>query len=152
MSWADRISSEDVVDWKSFADYAQQEAGIPRPTQKQIAQLRAAANQFFEEYPHTSWGTLAKIVDWAKARRQRYATPSNLIRGGFRFAWQDGYLPELDPDYADVDPDLAIDIERALEVETDPAWRRRLIVANGRGQREETYREWSRYRDSLIGG
>lgn len=142
MGWADKKTVEDVKDWKSFAEYCQQETGIPYPTQKQIGVLRGAINDWFDEYPHTSYATLCQIVKWAKERRKRYATPGNLLKGGFRYAWEDGYLPELDPDYDDRDADLEADIERALQQEKDPAWRRRLIVAQTNAARDEVYREW----------
>lgn len=142
MGWVDRLTVDDVDDWKTFATFCQQETGIPYPTQKQVAALRGAIKEFFTQYPDTDFSTLCNIVRWAKERRKRYATPANLLRGGFRYAWEDGYLPELDPNYNDVDEELEVDIEGALAVEKDVVWRRRLIVAQTNQARSDVYSEW----------
>lgn len=147
MGWADTISVVDVNDPVSFSSYCQQETGIPYPTGKQMAIVRKAINEFFDEYPQADYSSLCSIVRWAKERRKRYANPGNLVRGGFRYAWVDGYLPELDPNYDDVDEDLEKRIEEALAVETDQEWRRRLIVSQTNEARNEVYREWMRYRE-----
>lgn len=144
MGFADKISRDDVDSVQKLAQYCQQQTGIPYPTGRQLGDLRNACNKFFEKYPHTSFQTLCNIVDWAKHRKKRYATCANLIRGGFRYAFADGYLNELDPTYSEDHIDNLI-IE-ALKLETDQVWRDFLIGGRTDSAKVELYREWLKKR------
>lgn len=152
MGWADRVTAAEVIQEENpekFASFCQQETGIPYPTVKQMIDMKKQINDFFAMYPQANYGSLCGMVRWAKERRKRYATPGNLIRGGFRYAWRDGYLPELDPNYDDVDENLEEKIEAALNRERDAEWRRRLIVAQTNDARREVYGEWVKARGGI---
>ena len=129
MTWVGEIKPEDVVDAQSFAAYAQQKLGVPYPTGKDIAILRRQVKQLFEQQPTATWMTLVRTVQWAVEKKKRYARVYTLV-GAFRYAYADGYLPELDPKEA-VDEDVERGIAEALQIERDATWRRRLIGAQG---------------------
>lgn len=131
----------EVVDAKSFASYAQQRLGIPYPTRKSIAVLNKALKEFFAQYPQADYGTMCRLVEWAIAKRKRFAHTYSLVYA-FRYAYKDGYLPELDPNRERTNDDLEALIEAALVVEKDPEWRRRLMVAHGVKARSEVYEAW----------
>lgn len=146
MSWLDRIEQEDVVDVKSFYDYAQQEVGIPKPYAKEIAILRKTINQFFEDNPNTDWNSLAKIVVWAKRNKARFQSPTTLVMYGHRKAFVAGYLPELDPNYIDTDR-LMEARDAAIRVETDEKWTEDLYYTTDNYLVEKLY-EWLTYRNN----
>lgn len=139
MGWADVVLVEDVNDYRSWATYASQTAGIPYPTQKSIAETRKEVNKLFEMYPNLTWRGMCQLPLWAKHKRKRFATAAQLVRS-YNYAFQDGFMPELEMDYAHKLMDQKI--AAALLVETSPEWRRRLMAARG-PQRETTYEAWS---------
>jgi hypothetical protein len=143
MSFADRLKAEDVCSVETFAEYAQQQTGVPYPTGKGIAALRKAVKDFFDMYPHTDWMTLVRIVEWVKFKRKRYATPDRMLRGAFRMAFEDGWIPEIIPD-----PDIDIDskIRQAMEQETDPAWHKLFMNAHTSKGKHEVYESWLKNR------
>lgn len=144
MSWADRISVEEVVDLESFCSYARQVAGVPYPTKANLGAARKEMKQLFEMYPKLTWKAMCQVVLWAKIKKKRYAHIVQLIRS-YRWAYQDGFLPELDA--VNEDDELTINIESALERETDPEWRRRLSVSRGPG-RKVVYAAWLKFRSA----
>lgn len=125
----------------AFADYCQQTLGVPWPTIKDQTILRKKIREFFEHYPQADYYTLCRIVEFARTRRRRYGRVWAVVEG-FRDAFEAGFLKELDP-RANTDLDLEVRIELALEKESDPEWRRRLICASGVSARQEAYAEWS---------
>ncbi len=135
----------EVVDAKSFAAYCQQEIGTPYPTTKSIAALRRNIKGLFTQYPQANYTTLCKIVDWAKARDKRVANSHNLVMM-FRYAWKDGFLPELTPGKQTVDVDLETKITKALESETLPFWRQRLEGAEGVKARTLVFSSWEEWK------
>lgn len=139
------IKPEDVNDAKSFAAYAQQKLGTPYPTGKSISILKKSINEFFEHHPQADYFTLCRVVEWAKAKKKRYPYANQLVYA-FRYAYADGYLPELDPNAEIVDEDLEEQIEAALRDETNDEWRRRLITASGITARREVFEAWQKHR------
>lgn len=140
MGWADRITLEEVVDHKTFCHYSSQVAGIPYPTRSHLNKAKTLLEELFEQYPALTWRGLCQLPLWAKARKKRYPHVLVLINSA-RYAYADGYLPEMDIDY--VDRDMERKIEKALEVETDPDWRRRLLSSRGKA-RHEVYARWAK--------
>jgi hypothetical protein len=122
-----------------FAVYCRQRLGVPGATVKDLLILKARARQFFEENPGASWLTLCRVIDWCRSRKWRLAKVWNVFDCA-GFAFQDGFLPELDP--SDEDPELEQEIQRALEVETRESWQRRLIVSRGATARRMVLEEW----------
>lgn len=125
---------------KAFAEYTQQVMGVPYPTIKDMTILRKKAKEFFKNCPNATWGTLCRVVQWAKARKRRPSRVWMLV-DMFREAWSAGYLPELDR-AARVDDNVEAGIERALEQEDRPEWRARLLGARGVTARREALTEW----------
>jgi len=142
MGFTSYTKVEDVVDGKSFARYCQQRMGIPYPTGKQIAILNRSLKAFFKEYPHCDYRTLVRVADWCHARKKRYATPEGVV-SSYRYAWAAGAIPELTGALEPIDEALEASIVKALEVESDPAWRERLIGSTGSG-RKLVYEAWSK--------
>lgn len=145
-SFLHRKTPADVHDARTFAEYAHQKLGIPYPTGKSIATLKKSLNEFFEHYPQADYFTMCRVVDWAAHKRKRYAHAYQLVYA-FRYAYQDGFLPELDPNRELTDEELEAAINDALTVERDAEWRRRLIIAHGVEARRHVYEEW-KHRDS----
>lgn len=125
---------------KAFADYCQQTMGVPWPTIGDLKILRKKANEFFEHYPQADWTTLCRVAQWCRSRKRRCSRVW-LVVDEFRNAWAKGGLPELDP-RDNADERVEEGIERALEAEERPEWRRRLIAARGVDARREAYQEW----------
>lgn len=138
MSYVDRLDRRDVVDAKTFATYAHQRLGCPASTIKDITILRKQVKEFFAKNEQATWATMCNVVDWAKARKKRPHSVYVLVAWA-KFAFADGYLPDLIP--TNRDPELETLIEAALEVETDPHWRERLFTSYGPGRRV-VYEEW----------
>lgn len=134
------IKKEQVTDPKSYANYVQQNLGTPYPNTKQLIILRKNIKQLFELYPEADYTTLIKMVEWAKSKKKKFAHSYALV-ASYRYAWRDGYLPELDPN-----PTKEIDaaIEAALAQETDEEWCRRLAMASGIDVKTEIYTAWKR--------
>ena len=138
MGWADFIAIEDVKNARTWAGYASQTAGIPYPTTKELVVVNKESAKLFEMYPNLTWSGLCQLALWAKARRRRYANAGQLLRH-YKFAYQDGYLPEIDSEW----PTRQLDeqITAALLVEQSPEWRRRLLTSRGEG-RKRVYEAW----------
>lgn len=133
-----RLTERDVKDPLDFAEYTQQVLGVPFPTIKDTVILRKKIKEFFAAYPQADYTTLCRIVTWARQHRKR-PPRTFMVVDLFREAWAGRALPELDQSPADVE--LARGIHKALEIETDPQWRRRLRRASGSGRRE-VFEEW----------
>lgn len=135
-----RIEAAEVNDPRSFAEYCQQKAGIPYPGYRQMPALRKTLATFFEQNPKFSYPMLCRVVDWVRARKRR-VPHAHMVPSMFRYAWADGYLPELDPS-EQVDDRVEAAIKAALVVETDPDWRRRLLGSRGLRARREVLEAW----------
>jgi len=135
------LTSSDVNSAETFATYCQQTLGTPYPRGSGIAILRRQCKLFFEQNPSADWQTLCRVADWAKSKKRRPAHAHLLADYLYRYAWQDGHLPELDPgDRRDDDVEAAI--QDALEQEKDPQWRYRFVVAEGRDARKAVLDSW----------
>lgn len=132
------MKPQDVVDAKTFAIYAQQKLGTPYPTTQGMIALKKNIKNLFATYEYADYQTLVKLVEWARSKKKRYADTFGLV-AHFRYAWRDGYLPELDPN-----PTREIDalIEKALRTEQDQEWRRRLVLSQGVEARTAIYKAW----------
>lgn len=135
------MSPAEVTNNRNFASYCQQELGIPYPSVPNLAKLGKNIKQIFAAYPDANFFTLCRIVDWAKARNKRYAHPHILVMQ-LRYAWADGYLPELNPKKQTVDVSLEERITAALANETHPFWRERLMGAEGVKARSKIFQAW----------
>lgn len=137
------LDDEDVVDIGSFIRYSQQRLGIPPMQVTRIAGFRKQVNNFFETYPHADYGTLVKIVRFAKSRKFRPKDMFALL-ALYKQAWTTGNLPELDPrEYRD--PALQAKIEAILKIEEHPLWVHQLEDALWFGNdktRAEVYQDW----------
>jgi hypothetical protein len=133
-----RLSEDDVQDPEAFCDYAHAVLGVPFPSIKDQAVLRKKIKEFFAQYPQADYRTLCRIVQWAKTHHKRPYRIWLLI-DLHRQAWADKAVPELDMSPVDVEVERGI--KRALEIEQDSRWRRRLMRAHGSG-RKEVLEEW----------
>jgi hypothetical protein len=131
------LKPEDVVDADTFSNYVRQVFGTPGNITDLVV-LRKKLKEYQNTWPNADWNALLRTVDWAKARRKRPAHCYYIV-DWVRYAWADGYLPELDA--KPVDEALEDAIREALQVETDPEWRRRLAGSEGRA-RKEVYLAW----------
>lgn len=142
-TWLTRWSPELVQQAEdpalAFAEYVQQTTGCPWPTVRDKAILRRKCKDFFTQYPHASWLTLCRVVDWVKGQRKRHARVW-LYVDRYRDCWAAGMLPELDEGY--INTDLEVAIQAALETETREGWRARLIGTTGPESRKKVYEEW----------
>lgn len=137
------LKPSDVQDASSFAEFVQQKTGTPC-FGKDIAILRKKTKLFFKEHPGTDWTTLCQLVSWARAKNKRPPSAWVLV-AWYPQAWADHWIELPDPG-SHVDEDL----ERALQVESDPSWRRKIALAVGQTSREEVYNLWLERRGSLT--
>lgn len=138
MGWADVITIDEVKDIQTFSDYARQTSGVPYPSKMILNTAKKEAELLFQQYPNLTWKSLCQIVLWSKAKRRRHEHVLALLRS-YRWAYKDGFLPELDETEDTRLDDL---IEKALAVESDPEWRRRLLESKGPA-RKRTYEAWA---------
>lgn len=146
MGFADRIKRQDVINAKKLAAYCQQETGIPYPSGNQFIVVNVAIKNIFENYPQATYLTLCAIVDWSKKNNRRYAHVGNLLNKGLRYAYLEGYLPELDP--RNHPGDLHNLMIEAYNSETNEYWKDRLLRGDDPNIREAIYEEWLRYTES----
>lgn len=130
-----RLTADDVVDSKTFAEYARLRLGAKRPRQKEWAGLNAALKGFWKKHPDCTWPVMTRGIQEMKDRGiNPYDTKSvvwfidNFI--GHSFLALDKPVDEVD--------EL---ITQALQQEEDWEWRMRLVAANGRG-REAILEQW----------
>lgn len=135
-----KIDRKDVVDSKTYARYVQQKLGVPYPTVKNLVILNKAIKDIFEEYPHINYDTLCNLVDWAKAKNKKFAETYSLV-SMYRYAWKDGFLPELDPVNAELE-DFQSKEDELLAKETDPYWRNKIISAQTLEAKQQIYDLW----------
>lgn len=143
MTFLSVLRSTDVVDARSFAEYAQQILGTPIPeSPKDLHILNTKTDEFFVQYPSADWRVLAATVDWCRAKRKRPANAWWIVTE-VRYAWNDGAIPDLDP-RDPVEKSVEYNIELALEKETDPYWQRMLLGSVGAENRREVLAAWRR--------
>lgn len=138
------IRSTSVTDYETAAKFCQQQVGCGYVTGKDLGIFKKKVNELFDHYPAADWQTIVRTAEWAKARRRRFAHLFQLVEA-VRYAYEDGYLPELDPrNQADVDDQ----IREALRDELDPDWRRRLMIAQGMQAKSMVLEQWRELRVS----
>lgn len=145
------LTREEVNSAETFAQFCQQRLGTPYPTGRQIAALKRNVNVFFEQNPQANYGTLVRTVDWCKNRRKRPPHAAGVI-SNVRFAFRDGYLPELNPNSEEEDVTTESLIKEAVSVETDPWWKDRLLGGKTAKARYEIYESWVTDRKSALVG
>lgn len=134
------LSPDEVVDSDSFAQFVQQTCGTPAPSLADIRALQSALKKFFERDPRYDWKVLCRTVQWARSKKKRPAKAINIL-GMVPYAFEDGAIPELDPIQVK-DSSLETKIAEALDQETDPKWRYRLVGARGIQARKDVYEAW----------
>jgi len=142
------LKADDVNTPEMLARFCQQQTGIPYPTGKQIALLKKAIKGFFAAYPDASYSSLTNLVMWSKIRDRRYAHVANLVNGGVRYAYMEGFLPELDPRRKNDNIDRLID--EALQVEKDPQTRAVLLNAWTETSKKQIYEDWLSTQKELV--
>lgn len=142
-TWTRTFTPVDVAEaddpFEIYAHYVRQNVGTPGASKKDLAVLRKKVKQLFEQEPRLDWYSMCRVAQWARAKKRR-PPHVHLMADYVKYAWADKYLPELDPDHED--DSLEQKIERALNVEEDAWWRRRLIMTKGVQARTDVYREW----------
>lgn len=146
MGYADRIKRHEVTNTKLLAAYCQQETGIPLPSGQQYIIVNKNIKEIFKQYPQANYLTLCSVIEWAKKKGIKYSHVGNLVHKGLRFAYLEGYLPELDPRNHPNNIDNLI--RDAIQVETDDYWIDRLIRSTTTEGKEATYESWWKYRES----
>lgn len=140
------LAAADVKNASEFAQFAQQNLGTPWATKKDMVLLQKRSNEFFSHYPHCGWDTLCRVVMWAKRKRKRFAYVWQTV-DAFRWAWQDGAIPELERSRDDAVEDR---IDDALTIETNDVWRTALIGTENRNQRRELVEQWEQERKPRL--
>lgn len=140
VTWTPTMVQNADDQYDAFSQYVQQRLGTPAPTQVDRAKLKKEVKIFFKQYPHTDWHSLCRVVIWAASRKVRPVRVYTVLNY-VRYAWAAGALPELDPGNA-TDPEADALVQVALRMETDPRWRRRLVLARSPGAKREVYSLW----------
>jgi hypothetical protein len=122
----------------AWAEYVQQTMGVPYPTIRDMTVLRRKITDFFDHHPQADFYTLCRVAGWCRSRNRRFQRIWMVV-DAFRDAYVAGALPELQP--VQHDENLEAGITDALAQETDPAWRRRLLMCAGDARRD-ALQEW----------
>lgn len=130
----------EVKDAVTLCRWASAAYGVPSPTIKDIATLNKKAKALFQSVDGADWQTIVQVVKWCHQRKRRYGRIWAYV-DQYRNAWADGAI-EFQGDTT-----LQDRINEALQVETDPAWRSRLLRAAG-DTREGVLQEWNDSRSS----
>lgn len=148
MGAIDFVSIDQVDNPDLLIRYICQRTGTPWATGKDIAIVRKKCKEFFLQYPHCDYSTLCRVADWAARRKRRYSNVWKVI-DAFRYAYEDGALPEVDRKVRK-DPLLEEEISGALEVETDRVWRMRLLATDDVNSRKEVLDAWMQMRKPVL--
>lgn len=137
------IERHEVVDAVTFGDYVHERLGVPYPGFKALAILRKKSKLFLQQNPRADWQTFVRVADWARAKKKHPADVWWLI-DATKYAFADGYLPELDPS-TQVEDNVTRLIYAACQEETDRHWRDRLLSVQG-DSRILVYEQWLQHR------
>lgn len=144
----DYLTHSEVDSPEKLARYIQQTVGTPFPDVKDINQLKKKVKAFFKQYPHLNYTVLCAVADWCARKKRRFARTAYVV-DMFRYAYADGALKcELTQEKHD--PFVEEAIEKALKVETDERWQRRLIIPSSARMRREVIDEWDMVRKPLL--
>jgi hypothetical protein len=138
-NWTPELVASAPDPTRAFALFAQQEIGVPFATEKDLVVLRQRINDVFNRCPQATYYTLCRVVRWARTKRVRRARVYQII-DLLPEAWASRALPELDEPVRDQKVEQRI--ADALQIETDPSWRRRLIGAMGTSSRNRVLNDW----------
>ncbi len=144
MSYVTNLKPHEVDTPEKLARFCQEQTGIPYPTGVQMGLLKKKIKEFLEDNPKATYSSLTNLVLWSKDKGRRYAHVANLVSGGVRYAYMDGYLPELDPNKTDKSLDELI--TDAINVETDP--QKKMMLINSWSL--EAYEQWSKNRQKEL--
>ncbi len=135
-----RLTPQDVTDADKLAEYTRQQLGCPSVSVMEKNKLKTMTRKFFEEHPHVDWMTLVRTVQYCKAKRRRIPYVWSIV-DQVRWAWSDGFLPELD---AKINAPTRLDeqIARVLLNEERPGWRYRLLTTVGDENRQALLDAW----------
>lgn len=140
----DEVRASDVKDAKTFARFCQQQFGTPYATLGDLKALGKQAKVLFENHPNTDWQTLVQVAYWCHQHKRRVARVPYYVNQ-FRWAYADGAI-NLDGNTND--KLLDAEIIKALEQETNEAWRARLQRADGTRAKLEVLDQWKTLRKS----
>lgn len=142
MSFLDPVKSSEVCDARTLYNWAQAAYGVPPLTQKDWAVVNKKAQDLFENVPGTDWQTIVQVIKWCHQNKRR-CPRLWLYIDKYRDAWA-AHAIDL-PITGQIEDRMA----EALAVETDSAWRARLMRAAGE-YREEVLKEWQSHRENLC--
>lgn len=131
----------EVVDAKTWCQFAQEQAGVDYYYKNSVMKVNIHYKKFREEYGAAAgWYEFAGVVSWAKAKNFQ---PSDVkgLAACWPYAVKDGFIEIRDLQGYDLDDMLY----EAYAVETDEAWRRRLLAGVG-SNNHDLYEEWKDYR------
>lgn len=148
MGALDYLSVNEVNDPVTLSRYIEQQTGTPWATYQDMALLRKKCKEFFKRYPYLDYSTLCHVADWAHRRKRRYSNVWKIV-DSFRYAYEDGALPEVNHRRHN-EPDLENGIEEALLIETDRRWRTMLIATDNIKVRKEVLENWRIQRQPLL--
>lgn len=140
------VKPEQVTDRDALQQFIQQQLGVGYVTNNDQAIYRRKLKELFEHEPRATWATMISTVEWAKTRRKRFSRLYQVIES-VRYAYEDGFLPELDTDTETL---LDEQIREVLQTEDDPNWRRKLLVAQGSTAKSAMLDMWYRNRQPNI--
>lgn len=148
MGSLDLVSTGEVTNPDLLARYICQTTGTPWASIKDLCVMKKKCKEFFQHYPHLDYSTLCHVADWAQRRKKRYSHVWKVV-DAFRYAYEDGALPEVD-NKIQCDAEVEEGIERALEVETDGVWRTQLIATQSVRARKEVLEDWIQMRKPRL--
>ncbi len=140
----DEVRASDVVDAKTFARFTQQNFGTPYATVSDLQNLGKQAKDLFANHPNTNWQTLVQVAYWCHRKKRRMARVFYYV-SQFRWAYADGAITLEGSKLGKV---WQSEIDRALAVETNEAWRARLMRADGPHAQREVLEQWKTLRQS----
>lgn len=133
-----RVRANEVTDLESLQRYIMEQLGVGYVTKNDAAIYRKKMKELFEYYPAADMQTMVRVVEWAKTRRRRFARLFQVVES-VRYAYEDGFLPELDPNNTQ---DVDEQISEILQTEKDPTWRRRFLTAQGATAKSVIVDQW----------
>lgn len=148
MGRLDYLSTPDVHNSETLATYIEQQTGTPWATNQDRLILKKKCNEFFQRYPYLDYEALCHLTDWCHRRRRRFSNVWKVL-DQFRYAYEDGALPEVNTRRR-VDPQLEQDIEEALSLETDSEWRAMISGTPNLKVRKEVLENWRIKRRPLL--
>ena len=139
-----RLTPDDVIDSKTFAEYARQQIGAAKPTGSDWGGLNKQLKKFWKDNPDASWADLTRGVTEAKERGLIGRESSVAVLWFIESFINERSLAVEKPVEA-----IVTKIDDAMREEDDPEWRLRLAGATG-SRREKVLREWRLHRGKFV--